>query len=377
MSMKKGQARNVSGAGIAAIAMLSILTLAGVSTVLGAAGSSSPSPDPLAAEIERWSAFLRSDAAAKGVWPQLKAGEQPLLAHAAQDLSHGRRLLALHRLALARTDLAIGTYLSQLSAAQHQEAGFEAEWARMGKVLHADMGPPSPTALAGVQPAALRALGEAAIPQVRAYYVASLDYGRSTMPDDGLYYLGTAQAQRDFVELCRRLSVPQSLRQPPLRPLRTEIESLQSDLLKAYRPPASVDRHGAFITANATLKEARELDAAGLRYGALLRYLDAAQLVAPLRPAAPPLAPAELRKRLAEFSTRLSAGGIDHSIGRMILEGAQDEVANAAPGASPAASTMIASDVLPRYFAALSPARPEPPRLQPQVTVTLVRWPYT
>ena len=189
-----------------------------------------------------------------------------------------------------------------------------------------------------MQPAALRALGEAAIPQVRAYYVASLDYGRSTTPDDGLYYLGTAQAQRELTDLCRQLSTPSRLHAPPLRSLRTEIEGLQSELLKAYRPPASIDRHGAFITANAALKEARELDAAGLRYGAMLRYLDAAQLIAPLRPPGRRSLPPSSASGWTNSSARLSAGGVDHSIGRMFLEGAQAEIASAAPGTSPAAS---------------------------------------
>lgn len=370
--MKNGRARSISW--ITAAVLLS-LAVARVSSGLGAG----PSPDPLAAEIERWSAFLRSDAAAHGVWAGIRQGNQPLLARAARDLGQGRRLLALHRLAIAEVGLATGSYLSARPADQHKDMGhFEAEWARMGKVLRGDLGPPSPAVLAGVQPAALRALGEVAIPQVRAYYVASLEYGRSTTPGDGLYYLATAQAQRDLVELCRRLSTPASLKPPPLRSLRAEIDGLQADLIKAYRPPASVDRHGDFISADATLKEARELDAAGLRYGAMLRYLDAALLVAPLRqPAPPPLTPAALRKRLDEFAARLSAGGIDHSLGRMMLEGAQDEVASAPPGTSPAASAAIATDVLPRYFAALAPAVPKPPKPKPQVIVTLVRWPYT
>ena len=370
--MKDGRARSVSW--MAAAVLLSLAT-ARVSPGF----SSGPAPDPLVAEIERWSAFLRSDAASHGVWAGLKRGNQPLLARAAQDLAQGRRLLALHRLTMAEVGLAAGAYLSARPADQHQDiARFEAEWARMGKALRGDLGPPSPAALAGVQPAALRALGEAAIPQVRAYYVASLEYGRSTTPGDGLFYLATAQAQRDLVELCRRLSTPASLKPPSLRSLRAEIDGLQSDLIKAYKPPASIDRHGDFISADAALKEARELDTAGLRYGAMLRYLDAALLVAPLRQPAPPqLAPAALRKRLDEFAARLSTGGIDHSLGRMMLEGAQDEVASAAPGTSPAASTAIATDVLPRYFAALAPARPEPPKPKPQVIVTLVRWPYT
>jgi hypothetical protein len=352
-------------------AMVLVLALAGVSL----AGPA----DPLAAEIERWSAFLRGDAASHGSWAGIRQEDQPLLARAARDLANGRRLLALHRLATAEVGLATGSYLSARPAEERRDmARFEAEWARMGKVLRGDLGPPSPAALAGVRPAALRALGEAAIPQVRAYYMASLDYGRSTTPGDGLFYLATAQAQWDLVELCRRLSTPTSFQPPPLRSLRAEIDGLQSDLIKAYRPPASVDRHGAFIAADAALKEARELDAAGLRYGAMLRYLDAALLVAPLlRPAPPTRAPAALRKRLDEFAARLSAGGIDHSLGRMMLEGARDEMASAAPGTSPAASAAIATDVLPRYFAALRPAVPEPSKPKPQVVVTLVRWPYT
>jgi hypothetical protein len=374
--MKNRRARSASRLGIAAVAMLVVLALARVSPGLGA-GPSGPSPDPLAAEIERWSAFLRSDAASHGFWAGLKRENQPLLARAAQDVAKGRRLLALRRLTVARVSLATGDYLSTRPAEQRQDqARFEAEWARMGKVLGGDLGPPSPSALE-VKPAALRALGEAAILQVREYYVASLEYGRSTTPDAGLYYLATAQAQRELTALCRRLSTPSSLQPPPLRSLRAEIDGLQSDLLKAYRPPASIDRHGAFITANAAVKEARELDAAGLRYGAMQRYLEAAQLVVTLWPPAPPLPPAELQKRLDTFAARLAAGGVDHSIGRMMLEGAQDELASAAPGTSPAGPIAIATDVLPRYFAALDPARPEAPKPTPQVVVTLVRWPYT
>jgi hypothetical protein len=368
----------VATAALLALAIFSPGLRAGQSTNPPTGQPASPSKDPLAAEIERWSAFLRSDAASGGAWALVKPGGLEVLARAGQDLRDGRRLLALHRLAMTRVDLATATYMSQRSAGQHRDmAGFEAEWARMGTVLREDLGPLSPSALGSVQPAALRALGEAALPQVRAYYKASLDFGRNTMPDEGLYYLGTAQAERELAAVCRQLSVPSRLQAPPLRTLRAEIEGLQSDLLKAYRPPASIDKHGAFITASATLNEARQLDAAGLRYGAMLRYLDAAQMIVPLRPPAPPLAPDVLRRRLREFDARLSAGGVDHSIAQMTLQGAQGEIASAPPGTSPAASTAIVADVLPRYFAALEPARPEAPRPKSQVTVTLVRWPYT
>src|SRR5437764_534254 len=221
-------------------AALTALSLAVFSPGVRAGQSAGASKDPLAAEIERWSAFLRTDAASRGIWAEVKQGGQPVLAHAEQDLRHGRRLLALHRFAMLKVDLTTATYVSERPADQHKDmARLEAEWTRVGKVLHASLGPPAAAALAGVQPAALRALGEVAVPQVREYYESSLDYARSA------------------------------------------------------------------------------------------------------------------------------------------LEGAQDEVASAKPDASPAASTAIVTDVLPSYFAALGPAPPEPPRLKPQVTVTLVRWPYT
>jgi hypothetical protein len=248
----------------------------------------------------------------------------------------------------------------------------------MGRVLQSDLGTTSPRAFDGVRPAAVRALAEAALPQVRVFYQASLEYGRSTMPDSGLFYLGSARAQREFAAFCRTLSFPAPRRAPPLRPLAGELDALEATLLSAYRPPASIDRHSEFITASSTLNEARELDSAGLRYGALLKYLQAALRTALLAPAPPkPLGDAPLADRLHGLEGRLTAGDRDHSIGRIFLESAQADEAAAVPPARPATAEAIAADVLPRYFAALEPARPRPRRPAPRVTVTLVRWPYT
>jgi len=321
--------------------------------------------DPLAAEIERWSAFLHSKPENHGFWAQVKKDNQPVLARAEEALRGGHRLLAMQRLANARANLATAEYLSTRPAGQRKElAGFEAEWARMGDVLRADL-KPSPSALDGVRPAALRALGEAALPQVRAYYDASLEYARNTVPEEGLYYLGSAQAQRELAELSRTLSAPSSRRAPPVRALAPDLDALETEMLAAYRPPTSIDRHGEFIVASSTLKEARELDAAGLRYGALLRYLEAALRFAPLRKAPPP---APESKHLDDLEARLAAGDVDHSLGQLFIEMAR---------ANPDTAAAIATDVLPRYFAAIEPARSEPPQPEPRVTVTLVRWPYT
>jgi len=187
--------------------------------------------------------------------------------------------------------------------------------------------------------------------QVRVYYDASLDYGRSTMPDSGLFYLGAAQAQREFAAFCRLIAAPAGRKGAAGARISAEIAALQRDLLSVYRPPVSIDRHPEFIAASGVLKEARELDAAGLRYGALLRYLEAARRFAPLRPATASAA-GTLEKRLGRFAARLEAGGVDHSLGRLFLEAAQADMAHPAAGAGPRSRrrspTTCCRDISPR-----------------------------
>ena len=357
-----------------------LLPAAAIVLLAATLASTGAATDPLAVEIERWSTYLQTH---KGTddpdWQNIKQATSPLIDTARQALRDGRRLWALQRLTAAEGYLVASQYVGSHSAEQLKSAAvLESAWRRAGEVLRADLGKPSPTALEGVRPAALRAMGEAAFPQIKIYYDASLDFAQNTMAESGYFYIGSALGQRDVVELCRKLSEPAAGAPPPVRPLTRELDRLETEILAAYRPPAAIDKHDQFIAASGALKEARELDAAGLRYGALLRYLQAVLRSAPLRatPAAP-LAGAPLAGRLQDLGARLSGGGRDDSIGRLFLEIAEADVQAAGPGKTSDSATAIAEDVLPRYFAALEPAAPEAPRPAPQVTVTLVRWPYT
>jgi hypothetical protein len=353
-------------------AALSLALVAGLSAI---GARTEPAPDRLAAEIDRWAAFLRTNASTDEDWTQVKQVSEPVMARAQAALRDGRRLLALQRLVALEGNLAASAWLQARPASANDEAAFEAEWKRMGDVLHDQLRAPRGDALAGVSPALVRALGEAALPQARVYYDASLDYGRNTVPASGLFYLGAAQAAADIVGLSRSLSMPAGKGEPPVRPLGTEIDALLGDVLAAYRPPAAIDSHRDFITTSAALKEARELDTAGLRYGALLRYLQASLRFAPLRsPAAPD--PARTGERLHVLDARLSSESVDHSVGRLFLEIAQEAQASGS-AQDRATAAAIAGDVLPRYLAALSPAAPAPPPPASALTVTLVRWPYT
>ncbi len=371
------------------------------------AASPPPAADPLAAEIARWSAFVADERITDENAVEVRRAAAPVVAQAEQALRDGRRLFALTRLAAVRADLAAAEWMAARGAGERSAAGFEAAWAREGRSLAAA---PSPAALEGVRPALLRAAGEAALPQARVYYDASLEYGRNTMPEYGLFYIGAARAQQDFATFCRRLSAAgfdgaaasarpagsarpadssapaaaASPRSPPLRPLAAEIDALDAALVRAYRPPASIERHAEFITASASLKEARELDAAGFRHGALLRYLQAVLRSAPLRaPAGPPAEtpdPARLAARL-EAAARALDAAVDHSLARAFVEQARADLERPPVAPSPlppfAIAAAVVDDVLPRYAEALAPARPAPARPAPRATVTLVRWPYT
>jgi hypothetical protein len=342
-------------------------------------------PDVIAAEIARWLTIIRADTRTDELWVQVKPGAQAELERAEQALRDGRHWFALERLAAARPNLAAAYSVSQRPIATRTDAAtFEAEWTRAKATLGDAIPPCARASLDEVRPAAVRALAEIACAQVRVLYDASIEYGRNTTPESGFFYLEAARAQREFAEFCRTLSTSSSSSperaspagSPPPRGLTAEIENVEGELLAAYRPPASIARHADFIAASGTLKEARELDAAGLHDGALLRYLQASLRVTLLRaqPAArdgrgPAVTLREAEPRLAAVP--------DPSLARIFVERAQADLDRGADTGALAAAEAVSSVVLPRYFASLEPAAPRPARPAPRVTVTLVRWPFT
>jgi hypothetical protein len=345
---------------------------------LATVGASGDGKDPLGAEIARWDAFLQSTPATDDFAKDLKSSAEPSLKIARDALAKDRRLLALFRVGHAKQSLTGLEYVRGLPAAASADtAGFDAEWARMGKVLAPDMAPLQADTLAGVRPAGIRAIGEAALPQIRGYYDASLEYGHNTMPQVGLVYIGMAQAQRDLVALTRKMSAPTPKKAPKLRSLAPEIEALQTELLTAYKPPLSIDRHSEFIGASSTLNDARQLEAAGLRHGAMMRYLQSSLRLATLQGTKTTLDPPAVLAKLAEIERQLSSSDLDHSIVRYFLEAAQNEIDSGPPASGSPIAPLVATDTVSRYFAALEPARAAAPKPRADVTVTLVRWPYT
>jgi hypothetical protein len=334
-------------------------------------GGTSPG-DPIAGDIARWRRFLSEDTTTVGIVAEVKGAAAPALASAEEALAKGRRSMALLRLGSVRTNLEPG-----LGAANDPtEGALEARRAKLAPrfdpAVIAKLARPAGTSALG------RALAGASAMQGRGTYDASLVYGKATEPVYGLYYLGQGVSYLDYAAFAAQAGTslrPDGARAPKLRSIAPEIQTLRNEMLAAYRPPLSIDRHPEWIGASSATKEALEYDAAGLYEAALLRSLQAEVRFAPMRNRAPLDAQA-LAAKTGEWRKRLAEPGVDHSIGKLFLEIAEGDVDTARAGHAAVASAVV-ENVLPRYFAALAPAQPEPSSRPPEVTVTLVRWPYT
>ena len=367
-----------------------LLAVAIAAPAVLACGDVAPKGDPLAEAIRSGSTYLRTSRDSTDLWTQVRDASAPAYARAQRALDEHHPLLALQRLSSAQVNLAAWQYASSHPEAFRDDTtGLAARWLREGDSLQAYLGRPARAArgrvrglpdprerLASFHPAAIRALAETALPDVRIYYDTVLDYASSTQPVFGYFYIGVARNRRDFFELCATLSQESAPPEPPFRSIAPELDTLEAHVLAAYRPPASLDRHSEFIGVSAAIKQARELDAEGFPRGALLQYLGAAQRFAAMRDPAP-LDSAALAARLAGFAARIAGDHLDHSIATLYLDAARSDLAGMKAGEVPPGAIRIATDVLPLYFAALEPAPPVVARPAPEATVTLVRWPYT
>jgi hypothetical protein len=358
---------------------LALVVAGGLSVWIARGGFTAPPPDvtpALAEELGRWKTALADEARADTLWTQVRAGAQTVLTQADQALADGRTHVAAERLIVGRQNLAAANYVAQLPAGATEDlAALEAEWQRMRGELGVDTPPPAPSSGSALR----RAIEEAAAQQLKVYYDASLPYARNTTPLSGYTYLGIARSQQEAGRIAASLVPGDGRRQPRLRSIRPDIDALQAELLGLYRPPVSIEKHPDFIATSSLLKEARELDAAGRHYGALLRYLQAAMRFGMLEaPAADALPRSAARARAAAELDRAAGGRVDHSVARLFAERAAFEVDRAESEAPPMIANAILARVLPRYYAALEPAPAAAvTAATPAVTITLVRWPYT
>lgn len=336
-------------------------------------------------EIWKEIAQLRKEAAALPSSEEAKGFKQDVpvaLLSAERALSAGRIYLALYRFQQARSLLRGGqAMLGNPSILKGGLPAFEDEWRRASISLTKDEQRYRAGASAHI-PAAVRAIAEASVAQARTYYESSRAYARVTSPQNGLFYLGQGKNAAAFAVFCRTLQFPASPSPPPFRSIAPELQHLQADVLASYQPPRSIRNHRAYIKINSDIKFAEDLDAAQLYFGALLKYLDALAEFSLLDAASPdPNRTTELHADAVRLRQRVSSEATDSSIAELFLERAESSLDEASDknqdGHALRDAQVIFTKVVPAYFAALETPATLAALSGREITITLVRWPYT
>jgi hypothetical protein len=319
-------------------------------------------PAGLAAEMDR----IRTEAAAST--PQEEnAAPAARLDRAGAALAAGRPLLALYLFEMPWESATAWTFVKASSAVTTADA-FDRKWRETGepRVTRA-------SARDGARRAALiDALASAAEARGPITYHASRAYGQDAGVAAGVYYLGESHAAVKFATFARSLTWPAAGGAPPLRSIAPELSALDADMTTAYE---SMDRssHSTYIVASAALKQARSLDDSGAYAGALFEYLLARYIFAPLRG---PAAQDATVERIDEARKALPAG-MDHSIAELFLQLAEEGVVGSVPAQRRGAAAAL-EDVIPAYLRAIAPSTIVTAAVpHSNVTVTLVRWPFT
>ena len=275
-------------------------------------------------------------------------------------LGVGHFFYGLYKLQAAWAEVQTREYLDAKSAIGKEGAeAFESEWRRLGLVLDE-----KEKRLAGNSlrrsPAAVRALAESSLTQVRPYYQSGRLYGLNTTINDGLYYLGLSPALLDYALFCQSLSFGQASPELKLAPLNDDLAGLESETLRSFRR-AEADgqfqqndnRRLRYIRANVTLKMAAELNQEKRTAGAFHKYLEAVLHLGLADDATPGDLP-RLKSQSEAFAARLKDSKFDHSIGRLYWEMAQAALRRAEAGQpggeEQKRASVILERVLPAYF---------------------------
>src|SRR5262249_29484610 len=135
---------------------------------------------------------------------------------------------------------------------------------------------------------------------------------------------GQAEGEAEFARICSMVWFERTSKAFPLRSFLPEIQVLQDKTNAEFKPPRSIELHSRFIALNATMKAARELDAAKLYAGALYQYLEATRNFGMLDVVPPEGAKLdELRQSVAAMRQKIAASKDDHSILQIFVERAE------------------------------------------------------
>ena len=318
-------------------------------------------PQGLAQEMDR----IRAEAAA-GTPEDQRTSPAARLERARAALEAGRPLLALYLFEMPWESAKAWTFV-QASATVATPEAFAKKWTAMGEPRAATAG------RSGRRPVLVEALASVAEARGATTYHASRAYAEDAGVPAGFYYLGESHAVVQFAAFARSLDWPVPASAPPLRSIAAELNALDTEMTTAYE---TMDRsnHPTYIQASAALKQAKTLNDRGQYAGALFEYLLSTYLFAPLR--APGVAREATAAQVADARQALPAG-VDHSIAEMFLQLAGEGTTSAVP-AQRLGSGVVLDVVVPAYLRAVSQdGRSTTAPVSADVTITLVRWPFT
>jgi hypothetical protein len=195
-----------------------------------------------------------------------------------------------------------------------------------------------------------RALIESASTRADRLYHASMPYAKASAPWSGLYYLGEAEGNLRFREFVQSLAGKSAEKSPGKAQVAAMLESLERDTLTFF---AGDIANQSVVPVSVRLKEARELLDAGRIDGAALLLVEAR---------------AALSRRGGPKGA-YAATNPKGSVVSVLEAWAADE--------QPPMSDALRGEVVPFYGALFGAAPARRETKSAQVTVTLVRWPYT
>lgn len=197
-----------------------------------------------------------------------------------------------------------------------------------------------------------RALIESATTRADRLYRASLPYAKASAPWSGVYYLGEAEANLRFREFVLSIAHDSTEKSPSRERVAALLDDLNAITLKHFAADVTNQQ---LVPVSVRIKEARELLDANRVDGAALLAVEAR---------------AALSRRggpRGTYPTHLAAPPA--SLDALLRAWSSDEDAPM--------SAALRDEVLPFYATLYTTARAQNAKRPAQVTVTLVRWPYT
>ena len=312
----------------------------------------------IAAEIDRARTALEASAP-----EQDRTAPIARLARARTALDAGRLYLAAYLTEAGWEGARNWTFVKASSDITTQDA-FLKKWTAMGE--------PRPASRQARVPAVVDAIAAVADARGPSTYQASRPYSEDSGLFGGLYYLSDSHAVMQFAAMIRGWDWPPAGTPPPFRSIANEIGAFDVEMTTAYETMEKAN-HSTYIVASAALKQARTLNEQGRYSGALFEYLLARYIFAPLR------GPAVAEATAAQIADARGAlaGPSDRSIAELFFQLAEEALAGGSDAQRRNAAAVL-EDVIPAYRAAIAPASTTTTSAAPaQVTITLVRWPFT